>query len=195
MFSWCYSLKNVNLNALPATSLSSSCYKEMFNGCRNLKNAPNLLSTMLEYACYSYMFAECNSLEKPAKMPNTVQITPNYHFDTTTNNSFREMYYNCTSLRYMPKLPVFNFDNWPSYYLEGIYGPHYYPCENMLKGCTQIILNLYNYESTPYQFSIPYTTQTTVLIDTQQLGIETAQNPQRPQLNTIYYCNLETLND
>ena len=61
MFNGCTSLTNAP--ALPATTLASDCYKSMFNGCTSLVNAPELPATTLASSCYSYMFFYCSSLQ------------------------------------------------------------------------------------------------------------------------------------
>lgn len=47
---------------LPATTLSQSCYKEMFKGCSGLAKAPELPAETLAEECYSEMFYGCGSL-------------------------------------------------------------------------------------------------------------------------------------
>ena len=48
--------------ALPATTLTQSCYKYMFNGCTSLTKAPALPATSLAETCYHGMFLGCTSL-------------------------------------------------------------------------------------------------------------------------------------
>lgn len=49
---------------LPATTLSSECYTNMFYGCTSLREAPEIAAeTLASYCCYS-MFRNCTSLEK-----------------------------------------------------------------------------------------------------------------------------------
>lgn len=47
---------------MPATTLRSMCYAEMFNGCTSLTTAPTLPATTLVDGCYYYMFMSCTSL-------------------------------------------------------------------------------------------------------------------------------------
>ena len=47
---------------LPATQLTSTCYRLMFRGCTSLTAAPELPATTLSDACYSNMFVNCTSL-------------------------------------------------------------------------------------------------------------------------------------
>ena len=47
---------------LPATTLASSCYTDMFNSCSSLTTAPELPATTLKNYCYYFMFSGCSSL-------------------------------------------------------------------------------------------------------------------------------------
>lgn len=47
---------------MPATTLRSMCYSEMFNGCTSLTTAPTLPAATLVNGCYHYMFMSCTSL-------------------------------------------------------------------------------------------------------------------------------------
>lgn len=49
---------------LPATTLASNCYQNMFTGCSNLTSAPYLPATTLADSCYFRMFAGCTNLNK-----------------------------------------------------------------------------------------------------------------------------------
>jgi hypothetical protein len=49
---------------LPATTLASSCYQEMFSNCTSLTTAPELPATTLAWSCYNQMFYGCKSLSK-----------------------------------------------------------------------------------------------------------------------------------
>lgn len=48
---------------LPATTLTSYCYKAMFNGCAGLTRAPVLPAPALVANCYEMMFADCTNLK------------------------------------------------------------------------------------------------------------------------------------
>ena len=56
---------------LPATTLASSCYSSMFQGCTGLTAAPELPATTLESNCYSSMFDGCTSLTTAPELPAT----------------------------------------------------------------------------------------------------------------------------
>ena len=46
--------------ALPATTLASNCYFEMFFNCTSLTQAPALPATTLASNCYFDMFSRCS---------------------------------------------------------------------------------------------------------------------------------------
>lgn len=48
---------------LPATSLTNSCYCDMFKGCSGLTKAPDLPAATLTTGCYDGMFSNCTNLE------------------------------------------------------------------------------------------------------------------------------------
>lgn len=62
MFSGCTGLTDASNLILPATTLASNCYREMFRGCTSLTTAPTLPATTLENNCYYAMFNGCTSL-------------------------------------------------------------------------------------------------------------------------------------
>ena len=47
---------------LPATSLATDCYNEMFYNCKSLTAAVNLMATNLANTCYKDMFMNCTNL-------------------------------------------------------------------------------------------------------------------------------------
>lgn len=62
LFLRCSGLKDVNNLILPATTLTTSCYSSMFNGCTGLSTAPELPATTLANNCYKRMFYGCLNL-------------------------------------------------------------------------------------------------------------------------------------
>lgn len=62
LFYYCTTIKTVSNNFLPATTLASYCYKDMFSHCTSLTTAPELPATILAHSCYSYMFSGCTKL-------------------------------------------------------------------------------------------------------------------------------------
>lgn len=66
-----YSSKVVSVseNFLPATTLSTGCYKQMFYGCSLLTSPPKLPATTLSQHCYNSMFQSCTSLVESPVLP------------------------------------------------------------------------------------------------------------------------------
>ena len=89
-----------NINTLldyenPPTTLASSCYRSMFQGC-NLTTAPELPATTLADRCYTFMFSGCTSLATAPELPAT----------TLAQNCYQYMFQGCTSLTTAPELPA-----------------------------------------------------------------------------------------
>lgn len=55
-------LESVDGLVLPATSLVTSCYESMFEGCQNLVSAPLLPATAGATDCYKNMYKNCSAL-------------------------------------------------------------------------------------------------------------------------------------
>lgn len=62
LFYNCSNIVNVSSNFLPATTLTSTCYQDMFRGCSSLTVAPELPATTLTEGCYNGMFYKCTKL-------------------------------------------------------------------------------------------------------------------------------------
>lgn len=62
MFKGNSGLKDASNLSLPATTLTQSCYRGMFDSCRKLLYPPELLASQLVQDCYRYMFSSCSSL-------------------------------------------------------------------------------------------------------------------------------------
>ncbi len=56
---------------LPASTLTTSCYRNMFYKCPNLTRAPKLPAKILTEACYASMFAYCTSIKEFPEMAAT----------------------------------------------------------------------------------------------------------------------------
>ena len=76
---------------LPATTLKSSCYSNMFKGCTSLTTAPALPATTLVDNCYNSMFRDCTSLTTAPELPAT----------TLTDWCYCYMFSGCTNLNYI----------------------------------------------------------------------------------------------
>ena len=112
MFEGCTSLTIAP--ELPATTLASYCYGSMFYGCTSLKFAPELPATTLVSGCYGSMFSGCTSLKFAPELPAT----------TLASNCYSSMFYGCTSLKFAPELPATTL-------AMGCYG-------SMFSGCTSL---------------------------------------------------------
>ena len=94
MFSEC---KLTDAPALPATTLTSSCYLRMFSICKNLEAAPELPATTLADGCYADMFYGCENLQTaPEELPAT----------TLAINCYYSMFQGCKKLNTAPVLPA-----------------------------------------------------------------------------------------
>ena len=94
MFSGCTSLTTAT--ELPATTLANSCYISMFAGCTSLTSAPTLPATTLANGCYFGMFGGCTSLTTASVLPAT----------TLANSCYSSMFIGCISLTVAPELPA-----------------------------------------------------------------------------------------
>ena len=83
---------------LPATTLTQSCYSEMFQGCTNLTVPPELPATTLARHCYFRMFKECTSLETAPVLPATSMPEDSY--------CYQSMFEGCTSLTTVPEIKM-----------------------------------------------------------------------------------------
>lgn len=86
MFQGCRSL--ISMPVLPALSLESSCYYNMFFNCIGLKVAKDLPATSLANECYREMFHGCTSLKSSPYLPA----------DTLANGCYVGMFWNCSSM-------------------------------------------------------------------------------------------------
>ena len=93
--SWVLSKEDEEL-LLPATTLASNCYCNMFRGCVGLTTAPELPATTLASNCYRNMFYDCTSLTAAPELPAT----------TLADYCYNSMFNNCVSLTTTPELPA-----------------------------------------------------------------------------------------
>ena len=77
--------------ALPATTLNTSCYDNMFDGCTGLTQAPALPASALTTGCYALMFGGCTSLTE----------APELNAPSLGQRSYANMFSGCTSLNYI----------------------------------------------------------------------------------------------
>ena len=99
---------------LPATTLSSYCYANMFRGCAALTKAPALPATTLAINCYATMFSDCTALTTAPELPATA----------LSNYCYLAMFAGCTSLTTAPELPATTLSS--------------YCYQRMFSGCTNL---------------------------------------------------------
>ena len=97
MFKGCTSLTKAP--ELPAATLAQSCYMGMFSGCTSLTTAPELPASGLAQECYRQMFSGCLSL---ATAPSSIGTSAS----TMGVSGCSQMFYNCTGLTTAPELPA-----------------------------------------------------------------------------------------
>ena len=83
---------------LPATVAAQSCYRGMFSYCTGLYYAPELPATTLASYCYAYMFDHCTSLRRAPELPAA----------TLATYCYQSMFENCTNLTAPPVLSSTN---------------------------------------------------------------------------------------
>ena len=79
---------------LLSTTLGRNCYDHMFSGCTGLTTVPNLPATTLRAYCYQYMFNGCTSLTTVPS--NLLPAT------TLIGSCYKYMFNGCTSLTTVP---------------------------------------------------------------------------------------------
>lgn len=94
MFNGCTALTTAP--ALPATTMAQQCYQQMFYNCRSLIAAPALPATTLATLCYYDMFHNCSSMITASELPAT----------TLAYRCYEYMFRNCSSLTTAPALPA-----------------------------------------------------------------------------------------
>lgn len=99
---------------LPATTLESYCYENLFLNCSKLTKAPMLPALKMAWSCYSNMFAGCESLEIAPALPAT----------TLANYCYESMFRGCTRLTTAPELPAASLS-------AACYRSMFYECENL----------------------------------------------------------------
>ena len=107
----------------PPTSIPTTyCYANMFNGCSNLTQSPELPAATLTDYCYYYMFRNCANLAQSPELPATTLASNCYYgmfyyctgltkaseilATTLASNCCREMFLGCSSLTRAPELPA-----------------------------------------------------------------------------------------
>ena len=106
---------------LPATTLSPSCYEDMFEECPLLTRAPELPATTLTERCYAWMFSGCEGITTAPELPATIMKTecykgmfsgtgltaaPELPAMTLAESCYEEMFEECEHLTAAPALPA-----------------------------------------------------------------------------------------
>ena len=80
-------IKTVTEDFLPATTLKSDCYRDLFSGCHKLTQAPELPATTIIDGCYNGMFYNCILLTTAPVLQAEVLLDSCYGFMFTYCNS------------------------------------------------------------------------------------------------------------
>ena len=119
LFSGCTGMTSAENLVLPATTLATSCYQQMFKGCTNLTTAPELSATTLAGYCYNSMFQGCTSLTTAPALPAT----------TLVGGCYQGMFNSCTSLTTAPELNATTLAIYCYYYMfNGCTNLNYIKC-------------------------------------------------------------------
>ena len=114
LFQNCTALKSAK-ELLLAKALKESCYRQMFEGCTSLEQAPDLPATELQELCYYSMFKGCTALTQAPNLPATI----------LKKNCYQSMFEGCTALAQAPTLSAEELE--------------WYCYSNMFKGCTSLV--------------------------------------------------------
>lgn len=83
---------------LPATTLPTSCYQQMFRNCTNLTKAPKFRAETVAYRCCYNMFRQCSKL----KDVSGIELPA----ETLAIDCYRELFRQCSVLESAPMLPA-----------------------------------------------------------------------------------------
>lgn len=95
LFIDCSGLTSVKHLVLPATALTQNAYNQMFRGCTNLIDSPELPATEIANWCYKGMFSGCTSLTN-APVLYDVDFGP--AGSASPQGAFEDMFKGCSSL-------------------------------------------------------------------------------------------------
>lgn len=140
---------------LPATTLSTYCYSNMFSGCSLLTKAPALPATTMQVACYMSMFSGCNSMTEAPVLPATnlanscymgmfnacsnITKAPVLPATTLDDNCYNSMFNLCSRLTVAPELPAMTMRNYcyssMFKYCSSLTTPPVLPATTMANSC------------------------------------------------------------
>lgn len=150
----------------PPTRITASyCYYDMFYGCTNLTQAPELPATTLANFCYSHMFDGCTGLTQAPELPAT----------TLASYCYSNMFYGCTGLTQAPELPA-----------TALAGSCY---RYMFDGCTNIKLSTTQDSTYKTPYRIPTTGTGTIATEALKGMFSNTGGSftGTPTINTTYY--------
>jgi len=165
MFSSKSTLISLDDDCLPATTLATQCYSNMFRLCTNLTTAPTLPATTLATQCYSNMFYDCTNLTTAPTLPAT----------TLADYCYYNMFRLCTNLTTAPTLPATTLAD--------------YCYSNMFYDCTKIKLSTTMTGIYDTAYRIPKTGTGTIATNA-LIGMFTGTGgtfTETPTINTTYY--------
>lgn len=126
---------------LPAKTVKSYSYYQMFAGCKALVETPELLATSLGSYCYQYMFNGCSKLI----------IVSDLNATTCPNYCYAYMFQNCTALINPPRIAATKLNTYSCYYMFSgcsklLYAPELpalttasYCYSSMFRNCTNLV--------------------------------------------------------
>ena len=108
---------------LPAKTLNTSCYRQMFQSCTSLQEWAGEFApvTFGDYSC-CYMFLSCTNL---TKIPDSIGTSAS----TMSDNSCALMFEDCISLTKAPELPSLNL-------AYACYQGMFYGCSGLVTSCS-----------------------------------------------------------
>lgn len=95
---WAESIDRI---VLPATTVNSYGYYNLFSGCSSITKAPELPATEIYQGAYEGMFRDCN-----------LSKAPELHVTELASSCFRDMFRGCSSLTQAPQLPYTTLANY-----------------------------------------------------------------------------------
>ena len=124
---------------LPATTLSSNCYRYTFQNCKEMTKAPVLPATKMAEACYFATFIGCSNLTTAPELPST-SLAPGCYTGMFANSGlttapvlpatelaercYYQMFYGCKGLTTAPELPAKTVP-------QSGYNQMFYGCSNL----------------------------------------------------------------
>ena len=132
LFSGFTALVDAQELSLPAMTLKRACYYMLFDGCKSLVNAPEILPAMtLVQNCYGGFFYNCTALVNASYLPAK----------TLVQNCYTNLFYGCSSLNYVKVGFLANNPTVGNNWMAGVSAtgtfecPSALDCSNRMGGC------------------------------------------------------------